>query len=110
MRIMLLSGACLLNAIVICGILQIFYKRIIKSDIRYIVTFATYLIFCFYMASGGNSLLVEGFAALDTLLFMLYTFGGIATCTVLYIIERVNRKNREIYGNAAMDAARKKKK
>ena len=107
---LLLAGACLLNAIVTCGVLQLLYKRVIKSDIRYPITFVTYLAFCFMATSGGQGIVNMSLAEVDWFKFFLYATSGLAVCTVLYIIERVNRKNTEIYGKAAMEAARKRKK
>ncbi|MDL2215629.1 hypothetical protein LJB77_00915 [Ruminococcaceae bacterium OttesenSCG-928-N02] len=108
--ILQLAGACLLNAIVTCGVMQLALKRLVKSDIRYVLTFVAYFAMCYVATSGGSGLVGVGQVAIDTLRLSLYAFSGIAVCIVLYVINRYNKKNTEIYGEAAMKAARKRKK
>lgn len=109
-QMVLMAAACLLNAIVTCGVLQLLYKRVIKSDLRYIVTLVTYFLFCFLMTSSGQGLLNIDPRQINWVNFALYATAGVAVCIVLYVVNLVNKRNIAIYGEAAMQQARKRKK
>lgn len=104
-----MAGACLLNALVTCGVLQLLYKRVIKSYARYVATYLTYVAFAFLMTNSGGGLL-SGEASIDWFRWFLYVFAGLCVTVVLFVIGYIHDQNVKKYGQAAMDAARKKKK
>lgn len=102
--------ACLLNAIVTCGVLQLVLKRLMKSNIRYIFTYVFYVAMCFVAVSDGAGLSNVGASTVNYFQLMLYAIAGAAVCIVLFIINLQNQKNVAIYGEEAMQAARKRRK